>query len=54
MIDLSGRNLKQITYDKMFDSFPVFSNNGEYLIFASKRNNGGNTDTNVFIAEWID
>ena len=54
MIDLNGRNLKQITYDKMFDSFPVFSNNGEYLIFASNRNNGGNRDTNVFIAEWID
>ena len=54
MIDLNGRNLKQITHDKMFDSFPVFSNNGEYLIFASNRNNGGNRDTNVFIAEWID
>jgi len=54
MIDINGRNLKQITYDKMFDSFPVFSNNGKYLIFASNRNNGGNRDTNVFIAEWID
>jgi len=38
----------------MFDSFPVFSNNGKYLIFSSNRNNGGNRDTNVFIAEWID
>ena len=54
MIDINGRNLKRITYDNMFDSFPVFSNNGKYLIFSSNRNNGGNRDTNVFIAEWID
>ncbi|NDB80890.1 hypothetical protein EB155_13610 [archaeon] len=54
MIDINGRNLKRVTYDNMFDSFPVFSNNGKYLIFASNRNNGGNRDTNVFIAEWID
>ena len=54
MMGMNGRNLKRITYDNMFDSFPVFSNNGKYLIFSSNRNNGGNRDTNVFIAEWID
>ena len=41
-------------FDKMFDSFPVFSNDGKYLIFSSNRNNGGNRDTNIFVAEWQD
>jgi len=54
MIDLDGKNLKQVSFDKMFDSFPVFSNDGKYLIFSSNRNNGGNRDTNIFIAEWQD
>ena len=52
MIDIDGRNLKQVTFDNMFDSFPVFSNDGKYLVFSSNRNNGGNRDTNIFIAEW--
>ncbi len=30
------------------------SNDGKYLIFSSNRNNGGNRDTNIFIAEWQD
>ncbi|MBC8294995.1 MAG: PD40 domain-containing protein, partial [Pelagibacterales bacterium] len=54
MIDIDGNNLKQVSFDKMFDSFPVFSNDGKYLIFSSNRNNGGNRDTNIFIAEWQD
>ena len=29
MIDINGQNLKQITFDTMFDAFPVFSNDGE-------------------------
>ena len=54
MIDLDGKNLKQVSFDKMFDSFPVFSSDGKYLIFSSNRNNGGNRDTNIFVAEWQD
>jgi Tol biopolymer transport system component len=38
----------------MFDSFPVFSNDGKHLLFSSNRNNGGTRDTNIFLAEWID
>ena len=53
-IDIDGRNLKQITYGEMFDSFPVFSNDGKHLLFSSNRNNGGTRDTNIFLAEWID
>ena len=53
-IDIDGKNLKQVTFGEMFDSFPVFSNNGKYLLFSSNRNNGGTRDTNIFLAEWQD
>ena len=33
-IDIDGKNLKQVTFGEMFDSFPVFSNNGKYLLFS--------------------
>ena len=33
MIDTNGKNLEQISFDKTFDSFPVFSNNGKKLCF---------------------
>ena len=46
-------------WDKMwqggtFDAFPVFSNDGKYLVFSSNRNNGGTRETNLFVAEWKD
>lgn len=52
MIDIDGKNLKRITHGETFDAFPVFSNDGKYLLFSSNRNNGGNRDTNLFMAEW--
>jgi TolB protein len=56
-VDLDGENLEQITfYDegrgKQFDSFPMFSPDGRYLVFSSNRGTGPSGDTNVFIAEW--
>ena len=54
MINLDGTGLKQITFDKTFDSFPMFSYDGKKIIFASNRNNGGTRDTNLFIADWVD
>ena len=49
-IDLDGSNVEQITFDPVFDAFPMFSPDGKKLIFASNRNNGGTRDTNLFIA----
>jgi len=49
-----GTGLEKITYDQTFDSFPMFSPNGKYLVFASNRFNGGTRDTNLFVAEWVD
>jgi Tol biopolymer transport system component len=54
MIDLDGNNLKQITFDKTFDAFPMFSFDGKKLIFSSNRNNGGTRDTNIFLADWVE
>ncbi|NNG11493.1 MAG: hypothetical protein HKM92_15105 [Arenibacter sp.] len=54
LIDIDGKNLERVTHGQTFDAFPVFSNDGKYLAFSSNRNNGGNRDTNLFIAEWQD
>ena len=54
MVDLEGKNLRQITFDSMFDAFPMFSPDGKKLIFSSNRNNNGTKDTNLFIADWND
>ena len=54
LIDIDGKNLERVTHGETFDAFPVFSNDGEKLIFSSNRNNGGTRDTNLFIAEWKD
>jgi len=53
-INVDGSDLKQITFDTVFDSFPMFSPDGKYLVFSSNRHNGGGRDTNVFLAEWQD
>jgi len=52
MCNADGTGLEQITYDPVFDAFPVFSRNGKKIIWSSNRNNGGTTNTNLFIADW--
>ena len=54
MVDIDGKNLQQLTFDSMFDAFPMFSPDGKQLIFSSNRNNNGTRDTNLFIADWKD
>jgi Tol biopolymer transport system component len=54
MINEDGTGLEQVTYDEVFDSFPMFSYDGKQIVFSSNRNNGGTRDTNLFVAEWVD
>jgi TolB protein len=54
MINIDGTGLEKVTHDQTFDSFAMFSPDGKYLVWASNRFNGGNRDTNLFVAEWVD
>jgi Tol biopolymer transport system component len=54
MINEDGSGLEQISYDGVFDSFPMFSPDGKKIIFSSNRNNNGTRDTNLFVADWVD
>lgn len=51
-INLDGTGLEQVTFGKMFDGFPMFSNDGRKLIWCSNRFGPTRHSTNVFIADW--
>ena len=53
-INVDGTGLERITFNPTFDGFPMFSPDGKKLVFASNRNNKKETDTNVFIADWVE
>jgi Tol biopolymer transport system component len=54
LVNIDGSGLEQITFNDTFDGFPMFSPDGNRLVFASNLNNRTPTDTNLFIADWID
>ena len=49
-----GRNLERVTTAPGFDGFPVFSPDGEWLVWASNRADLQSHETNLFIAEWVE
>ncbi len=53
-VGIDGNNLEQITTFSGFDGFPVFSPDGNHLVFSSNRNQEKHGDTNIFICEWVD
>ena len=53
LINVDGTGLEQVTFSETFDGFPMFSPDGTKLVFASNRNSTKETDTNLFIADWV-
>jgi Tol biopolymer transport system component len=54
LVNLDGTGLEQVTFNDTFDGFPMFSPDGTKLAFASNRNDKTGTETNIFIADWIE
>ncbi len=53
LIDVDGTGLEQVTFSDKFDGFPMFSPDGTKIVFASNRNSVKETDTNLFVADWV-
>jgi Tol biopolymer transport system component len=54
MLNLDGSGLERLTFNEVFDSFPMFSPDGKRLVFASNRNPQKPRATDIFIAEWVE
>ena len=54
LINIDGTGLQRLTYNNVFDSFPMFSPDGKKLVFASNRNPQKPRATDIFIANWAE
>ena len=54
LINSDGSGLERLTWNAVFDSFPMFSPDGKKLVWASNRNPAKPHETDIFIADWVD
>jgi len=54
LIHADGSGLERLTYNTVFDGFPMFSPDGKKLVFASNRNPQKPRATDIFIADWVE
>ena len=54
LINVDGTHLERVTFNDTFDGFPMWTPDGKSLVFASNRYNSAPTDTNIFIADWVE
>lgn len=54
LINLDGTGLTRLTFNSVFDSFPMFSSDGKKIAFASNRNPAKPRATDIFIADWVE
>ncbi len=54
IINADGTGLERLTYNNVFDSFPMFSHDGKKIVFASNRNPDKPRATDIFIADWVE
>lgn len=54
IVNRDGTGLEQVTFDETFDGFPMFSPDGKQIVWESNRNAKTPTDTNIFIADWVE
>jgi TolB protein len=54
LINIDGTGLERITYNTVFDSFPMFSPDGKKIAWASNRNPQKPHETDIFIADWVE
>ena len=53
LVNLDGTGLEQVTFSPSFDGFPMFSPDGKKFVWASNRHSIVETDTNLYIADWV-
>jgi Tol biopolymer transport system component len=54
LINSDGTNLERVTFNTVFDSFPMFSHDGTKLVFASNRDPHKPRATDIYLADWVE